>query len=169
MADRTADLDLLLGTAQHTKTYPRGRVCAHEGCTTPLSVYNSEDVCAAHVGDKDDMRYLGYSFVVCKDCGEVIEKRKATTAGRCRKCSEKLNRAALARSERRRLLLVPEGLLGYWDGRLVRCPRCGVEKTLTHDNWSMQRRNGRRASECRECDRERSLQTYYRNRHKESV
>ena len=68
MADPTADLDLLLSTERWIKTYPRGRVCAHEGCTTPLSVYNPDEVCAAHVGDLDDMVYHGYAFMLCVEC-----------------------------------------------------------------------------------------------------
>jgi hypothetical protein len=39
----------MLGAARgHVRAYPPGRVCAAEGCTTVLSVYNGRARCAAH-------------------------------------------------------------------------------------------------------------------------
>lgn len=35
------------------KDYGRGRICAHEGCSTILSRYNSGNVCAAHEKDNN--------------------------------------------------------------------------------------------------------------------
>jgi hypothetical protein len=32
----------------HVKTFPCGRVCEHEGCSTQLSVYNYGSLCATH-------------------------------------------------------------------------------------------------------------------------
>jgi len=32
----------------HVKTFPCGRVCEHEGCSTRLSMYNQGLLCAAH-------------------------------------------------------------------------------------------------------------------------
>jgi hypothetical protein len=34
--------------ANVVRSHPRGRVCAHEGCTTILSIYNPSKYCAAH-------------------------------------------------------------------------------------------------------------------------
>jgi len=31
-----------------SRTYAAGRVCAHDGCRTVLSIYNSEPECARH-------------------------------------------------------------------------------------------------------------------------
>ena len=35
--------------ANVVRSHPRGRVCAHEGCNTILSIYNSAPYCAAHL------------------------------------------------------------------------------------------------------------------------
>lgn len=165
MADRTADLDLLLGTAQHTKTYPRGRVCAHEGCTTVLSVYNPEGHCATHRPDTG-LTYHGYSFAICTQCEEVVPAGSVSTAGRCPRCS----------GVRRRIEPRPD----YWDGHKVKCPVCGKARDLTHANWSM-RSEGTRTYQCRVCERAARRRRYEeqrqlalkttttRNRHKESV
>ncbi len=34
--------------AEKVKTFPRGRVCEHPGCTARLSIYNSSSSCALH-------------------------------------------------------------------------------------------------------------------------
>ena len=33
---------------RRSRTYPKGRVCAEEGCTTILSVYNRSEFCWQH-------------------------------------------------------------------------------------------------------------------------
>lgn len=42
----------LTGTPRASRQYPEGRVCAHEGCTTRLSIYNRRDKCWAHADMK---------------------------------------------------------------------------------------------------------------------
>jgi hypothetical protein len=32
----------------HVKTFPRDRVCEHEGCSTRLSMYNRGSLCVVH-------------------------------------------------------------------------------------------------------------------------
>ena len=39
---------LIQGTRRPSRRYPRGRVCAHNGCDTVLSVYNAASFCAQH-------------------------------------------------------------------------------------------------------------------------
>jgi len=36
------------GDSHRVRVFPGGRVCAHDGCSTRLSVYNRGDVCALH-------------------------------------------------------------------------------------------------------------------------
>jgi hypothetical protein len=68
--DRTADLDFLVDRNQWVPTYPAGRVCRTEGCGTVLSVYNSEDKCAAHGGVPRYTDPAGER--VCRTCGESM-------------------------------------------------------------------------------------------------
>jgi hypothetical protein len=36
------------GTGRPSRTFPRGRVCAEEGCGTRLSIYNDSCFCSRH-------------------------------------------------------------------------------------------------------------------------
>jgi len=36
------------GTGRPSRTFPRGRVCAEEGCETRLSIYNEGRFCSQH-------------------------------------------------------------------------------------------------------------------------
>lgn len=36
------------GLPRASRTYPKGRVCAHPGCETRISTYNKRDRCWAH-------------------------------------------------------------------------------------------------------------------------
>lgn len=38
----------LVGHRRSARTFAKDRVCAHDGCDTKLSIYNSSDLCAAH-------------------------------------------------------------------------------------------------------------------------
>jgi hypothetical protein len=80
------DLGQLQCRPQWVKTYPAGRVCAHQGCDTRLSVYNEGDYCGAHVLDQP-MRYCGYPVIVCARCGEAtITTKQYGASYRCGHC-----------------------------------------------------------------------------------
>lgn len=36
------------GTGRPSRTFPRGRVCAEDGCETRLSIYNEGRFCCSH-------------------------------------------------------------------------------------------------------------------------
>jgi hypothetical protein len=36
------------GSGRPSRTFPRGRVCAHDGCGTRLSIYNEGRYCSRH-------------------------------------------------------------------------------------------------------------------------
>lgn len=36
------------GTGRPSRTFPRGRVCAHGECETRLSIYNDSNYCSSH-------------------------------------------------------------------------------------------------------------------------
>ncbi|MDE3085862.1 MAG: hypothetical protein KGJ77_03765 [Acidobacteriota bacterium] len=36
------------GTGRPSRTFPRGRVCGHDGCETRLSIYNDSSYCSSH-------------------------------------------------------------------------------------------------------------------------
>lgn len=36
------------GTGRPSRTFPRGRVCAEDGCETRLSIYNEGRFCSSH-------------------------------------------------------------------------------------------------------------------------
>ena len=60
---RAVDLAKLQCRGQWSRRYPAGRICAHDGCGTPLSVYNSEAYCYPHRPEPDPLRFHGMSFV----------------------------------------------------------------------------------------------------------
>ena len=80
-------LTMLVGEAHWVKTYPAGRICAHEGCNTPLSRYNPEKVCGAHHVRDDSLRFHGMAFRQCASCGTIIAVRGGATT--CRECTDK--------------------------------------------------------------------------------
>ncbi len=46
--DDAVGADRLGGGAHPVHRFTAGRVCAHTGCTTLLSIYNEDDRCATH-------------------------------------------------------------------------------------------------------------------------
>jgi hypothetical protein len=78
----------------------RGRVCAHEGCDTILSVYNPLNYCAAHVSETLNRRRRGSlqpaRIVACHHCGEEFTTRNAHR----RYCGDRCRMAAFARRKR---------------------------------------------------------------------
>jgi predicted nucleic acid-binding Zn ribbon protein len=80
--------------------YPRGRVCAHEGCTTILSVYNPSAYCGAHAEHARSKRRRGELHpvreVACEHCGTAFETRNTHR----RYCSDRCRMAAFARRKR---------------------------------------------------------------------
>jgi hypothetical protein len=78
----------------------RGRVCAHDGCDTILSIYNPAKYCSAHVSEALGRRRRPGSQterpVACEHCGETFETRNANR----RYCSDRCRMAAFARRRR---------------------------------------------------------------------
>jgi endogenous inhibitor of DNA gyrase (YacG/DUF329 family) len=84
---------------ERVRLYARGRVCAHPGCPTILSVYNPARFCAAHLQQARPRRRqisLVPHEVSCESCGTPFE----TSNPRRRYCSDRCRMAAFARRSR---------------------------------------------------------------------
>lgn len=60
-------------------THAPGRVCAHPGCDTVLSVYNPGRYCAAHPQSPPE-----WATGTCSECGALITRK--SKSGLCRRC-----------------------------------------------------------------------------------
>lgn len=78
----------------------RGRICAHDGCDTILSIYNPAKYCSAHVTAALDRPRRGSlqreRRTACEHCGEEFETRHLHR----RYCSDRCRMAAFARRKR---------------------------------------------------------------------
>ena len=78
----------------------RGRVCAHEGCDTILSIYNPATYCSAHASEGFSRRRRAGTRaareVVCEHCGHEFETRNQHR----KYCSDRCRMAAFARRKR---------------------------------------------------------------------
>jgi endogenous inhibitor of DNA gyrase (YacG/DUF329 family) len=77
----------------------RGRICAHEGCDTILSIYNPTRFCAAHVEEARSRRRRALQVartVACGHCGALFETKNAHR----KYCSDRCRMAAFARRKR---------------------------------------------------------------------
>lgn len=86
----------------------RGRICAHDGCGTILSIYNPAKYCSAHVDDAlGRRRRPGLQVaraVTCEHCGQEFETRNARRkycSDRCRMTAFASRKRAAERAERR--------------------------------------------------------------------
>lgn len=90
-----------------------GRVCAQDGCTTVLSVYNHSAFCFAHQPDPDGHLIADCppGHMVCLICGEAKpatieffyhESRRGGLRAWCRECAKEYNRRKKAGQEQRR-------------------------------------------------------------------
>ena len=85
--------------ADRVRAHRRGRVCAHEGCETILSIYNSAKFCAVHTkvqGGRRPGQPLAVREVACEQCGLTFE----TANPHRRYCSDRCRMAAFARRKR---------------------------------------------------------------------
>ena len=48
MEERAVSGDRIIGASVQSRTFPAGRVCAEDDCTTRLSIYNESDYCSLH-------------------------------------------------------------------------------------------------------------------------
>jgi hypothetical protein len=83
------------------RIHERGRICAHAGCDTILSIYNPTKYCTAHVSEAAGARRRmthGPRATACEACGLVFETRNE----RRRFCSDRCRMAAFARRKRAR-------------------------------------------------------------------
>jgi predicted nucleic acid-binding Zn ribbon protein len=82
------------------RAYQRGRVCAHDGCDTILSVYNPSAYCGAHAEMARNKRRRGELHpvreVACEHCGTAFETQNTHR----RYCSDRCRMAAFARRKR---------------------------------------------------------------------
>jgi len=89
-------LDWVSNTSAHVATYPRGRVCALDGCLTTLSVYNPDNYCSAHahLAPPEKPVRLSMYYKECDCCGDFKNGRSfrsdeaywdglATTCNKC--------------------------------------------------------------------------------------
>jgi hypothetical protein len=82
------------------RAYQRGRICAHDGCDTILSVYNPSAYCGAHAEMARNKRRRGELHpvveVACEHCGTAFETQNTHR----RYCSDRCRMAAFARRKR---------------------------------------------------------------------
>lgn len=88
------------------RSHEGGRVCAHAGCETVLSIYNPTKYCGVHARDAAEARRTRRTEPVvremgCMRCGAVFE---TTTASR-KYCSDRCRMAAFAARKREALRL----------------------------------------------------------------
>jgi endogenous inhibitor of DNA gyrase (YacG/DUF329 family) len=86
--------------ADRVRSYRGGRICAHAGCGTILSIYNPSKYCTVHASLGTGGRRRGMPSpireVACQQCGTVFE-----TSNRARRfCSDRCRMAAFARRKR---------------------------------------------------------------------
>lgn len=77
----------------------RGRICAHEGCDTILSIYNPTRFCSAHVEEARARHRRAPQVartVGCAHCGALFETRNVHRMY----CSDRCRMAAFARRKR---------------------------------------------------------------------
>ena len=84
---------------ERVRIYDRGRICAHPGCATILSIYNPARYCAAHLPQAQPRRRrmaLVAREIACESCGTPFESSNP----RRRYCSDRCRMAAFARRSR---------------------------------------------------------------------
>ena len=86
--------------ANAVRSHRRGRICAHEGCKTILSIYNPAEFCAAHMNQAQNRhgRVAEHPMkeAACKNCGSIF----ATDNPHRRYCSDRCRVAAFSRRKR---------------------------------------------------------------------
>lgn len=89
-----------VSATERVRFYDRGRVCAHPGCATILSVYNPAKYCSTHLEEARSGQRRGVSRsvreVACEQCGIPFKTRNP----RRRYCSDNCRMAAFARRKR---------------------------------------------------------------------
>lgn len=88
-----------ISQANRVRVHERGRICAHDGCATILSIYNPEKYCSAHQRQaRRGLRGVAHPVlaVACENCGEGFTTRNP----RRRYCSDRCRMAAFARRKR---------------------------------------------------------------------
>jgi hypothetical protein len=78
---------------------PKGRVCAHPGCTTILNCWNREATCSLHTPKDESLSYCGYTMIVCPGCGEVLIKKPGRKSDLCRRCARKPDQMILVEEQ----------------------------------------------------------------------
>ncbi len=77
--------------------FPQGRICAHLGCETLLSIYNRAPLCSLHVAERtaESRRPASHGPLEerrCENCGEVFTTNNPTR----RYCNDHCRMAAWA-------------------------------------------------------------------------
>jgi hypothetical protein len=152
-------------------TYAPGRCCAHDGCITRLSVYNSSRFCFAHGMDDE---YLNVRMRPCAKCGvpqplndEHYHHDRQRPDGwhrTCKRCrNSAANRLYVVNKERRRLSTP--------GSERVVCRQCGTEYRRTAEFWSFGAK-GRLVQPCLDCQdanqkrrAAKTLDGYYRRKY----
>jgi rubredoxin len=163
-ATRTLDLSLT-DDSQFVRTYPRGRICAHPGCDTILSIYNAGQTCAQHP--------IKARWKKCPKCEgayprtlEYWPPRKGATEGlsyMCRECrfvyDHERQPPRKARANRPSLHVVSSEKV---------CSRCHtmlaiVAFRIKHTNTASGTRS-RPIAVCRECEKAQNAARYHRRK-----
>jgi hypothetical protein len=88
-----------ISQANRVRVHQRGRICAHDGCATILSIYNPAKYCSAHLEQAQRGR-RGVTHpvlaIACENCGAAVRTRNP----RRRYCSDRCRMAAFARRKR---------------------------------------------------------------------
>ena len=87
---------LLVTEEMRVRTYGKGRVCSHDGCTTVLSSYNPDDFCYLHdAGGAHDP--AADEWWRCGECGDQFPAETTKRDGRCPPCYRAKERRRYAR------------------------------------------------------------------------
>jgi len=90
--------------ANVVRAHQKGRICAHEGCATVLSIYNPTTHCAAHAGEQPGRRgaLAPLREVACENCGGAFQTRnprRSYCGDRCRMAAFSRRRRSSQRSD----------------------------------------------------------------------
>ena len=78
--------------------YKRGRICAHDGCATILSIYNPAKYCSAHL--QEAQAGDAGRRAPCAKCLRELRRQFETANPHRRYCSDRCRMASFARRRR---------------------------------------------------------------------
>jgi hypothetical protein len=94
-----AVMDSFLDRSEWVRSYPAKRVCKFPGCKTRLSIYNPDEMCAAHDDGFSSYR-VGFKKCTCcgvvKSCDEfgIKTRNRDGLNSQCRECRREADAAS---------------------------------------------------------------------------